>query len=154
MGNILLYVAIGLGIVFVILLILAAAGKGEGLRKWLGPIGGLVLAIVAFFGIKNATGGKDLDKIHAENERLTKELARLKDESDKLNAKYAQDKSEYEAKIANLENSLATSEAEREKAAKELADTASKTPMEWFNSLPADDKKKIKDEIDKGINWI
>lgn len=155
MNKILLYVIIGLGVVFVLLLILAIMGKGDALRKWLGPVGGILVAIVAIFGISKAgSGGGDLAKIRAENDRLEKELARLNQEAEAIKAQHEKDKAEYEAKLKSLEAQLATKSAETKELENKLANMAGKSPMEWFNSLSADDKTKIKSEIDKGINWI
>lgn len=156
MGKYFLYAAIGLGIVFLILLILAIAGKGETLRKWLGPIGGLVIAIVAIFGISAAAGGDngDLEKIRAENERIRAELDKLKAESDALNAKVAQQKAEYEAKLTTLQTQLESKEADRQKLENELKNTMQQDPLTWLKSLPVEEQKKIVKEINDGITWI
>lgn len=149
-----MYVAIGLGIVFLVLLILAMMGKGETLRKWLGPIGGLVVALVAIFGISKAGGSGDLAKIRAENDRLEKELKRLNEQAEAIKTQHEKDKQEYEAKLLDLQTKLAAKEAEAKELETKLSAAANKTPMEWFNELPAEDKTKIKDEIDKGITWL
>lgn len=154
MNDILLYAAVGLAIVFVILLILAIAGKGEVLRKWLGPIGGLVVALVAIFGIANAKGGDALKKIREENARLEKELAALKARSEKLNQEHAQEKAAYEAKVTALQTQLDTKEQERKEMASKLNKLASMTPMEWLKSMKPADREKVKEEINKDIDWI
>ena len=155
MGKYFLYAAIGLGIVFLILLILAIAGKGESLRKWLGPIGGLVIAIVAILGISGAAGGNgDLEKIRAENERIRAELDKLKAESDALNAEVAQQKAAYEAKLATLQSQLDDKEAARLKLENELKNTAQQDPLTWLKSLPIEEQKKIVKQINDGITWI
>jgi septal ring factor EnvC (AmiA/AmiB activator) len=155
MGQYFLYAAIGLGIVFLILLIFAFAGKHEQLRKWLGPIGGLVIAIVAIFGISAASGGGgDLEKIKAENERIQKELDRLKSESEALNAQVAKQKAEYEAKLAALQSQLTQKEADRLALENQLKNTAQQDPLTWIKSLPEDEQRKIVKEINDGITWI
>ncbi|HHG85185.1 MAG TPA: hypothetical protein ENJ82_10610 [Bacteroidetes bacterium] len=154
MNNILLYVALGLGIVFLVLLILAIAGKGETLRKWLGPIGGLVIAIVAIFGISQAGGGDALKKIREENARLEKELAALNERSEKLKSEHEQEKAAYEAKANALQVQLDEQEGERKELEKKLRDLAALSPMEWLKSLKPDEIAKIKEEINKDIDWI
>lgn len=154
MNDILIYVAIGLGIVFLVLLILALMGKGESLRKWLGPIGGIVVALVAIFGISKAGGSGDLAKIRAENDRLEKELKRLDEQGKAIKDQHEKDKQEYESKLQALETQLAAKDAEAKALENKLSAAANKTPMEWFNELPAADKSKIKEEIDKGITWL
>jgi cell shape-determining protein MreC len=154
MEKILIYVALGLGIVFLILLVMAMMGKGEKMPKWLGPVGGIMVAIVAVFGISKASGGGDLAKIRAENDRLEKELERLAAKRKEIDAQYEKEKQEYEAQLKTLQEKLEASETERKDLESRLASTAGKTPMEWFNSLPADEKTKIKNEIDKGITWL
>lgn len=155
MEKILLYIAVGLGVLFLVLIVLAIMGKGEALRKWLGPIGGLFVALVAIFGISKAgSGGGDLAKIRAENDRLEKELARLNQESEQIKAQHEKDRAAFEEKLKTLEVELASKAAETQVLENKLAGMASKTPLDWFNSLPAEDKGKIKSEIDKGINWI
>lgn len=155
MGQYFLYAAIGLGILFLILLIFAFAGKHEQLRKWLGPIGGLVIAIVAIFGISSAGGGSDdLDKIKAENERIEKELERLKAESAALNEQVAKQKAEYEAKLASLQAQLDQKEADRLALEKQLKNTAQQDPLTWLKSLSEAEQRKIIKEINDGITWI
>lgn len=152
MENILIYVAIGAGALFLVLLILAIAGKGEQLRKWLGPIGGLIVVIVAVLGFRNRGGGNDdLAKIRAENERIRGELEKLKVEANDLKAKYAAEKAAYEQQLASLNQQLAAKEAERKALELQLGSTASKTPLEWFNSLPESEKQKIKQSIEGKI---
>ncbi|MEM0999228.1 MAG: hypothetical protein AAGN35_19385 [Bacteroidota bacterium] len=154
MSKILLYVAIGLGIVFLVMLLMAAMGKGEALRKWMGPIGGIVIAIVAIFGITQAGGGDDLAKIRAENERLEKELKRLDEERQALATQHEKEKEEYETKLQSLQEQIASKQQEVDALETRLASTATKTPLEWFSSLSGEEKKTIKEEIDKGIDWI
>ena len=153
MKDILLYVAIGAGVLFLVLLILAIAGKGDSLRKWLGPIGGIIIAIVAVIGLMPKGGGKndDLDKIKAENERIKAELAKLKQDEAALRAQYEKDKATYEKQLADLNGQLAIKEAERKKMEAQLSATASKSPMEWYNSLSEAEKAKIRSTIEGKI---
>lgn len=152
--DILTYVGIGVAILFVVLLILAMSGKGEHLKSWLGPVGGLVVAIVAFLGLSKAGGNGDLEKIRAENERIRKEMDRLKGEYDKVNADLAQAKSEYEEKLKDLQGKLDDSEATRDQLAEQLKSTADKDPIAWLKSLPDAERKKIISEINDDITWI
>jgi hypothetical protein len=153
MNDILKYIAIGAGVFFLVLLILAALGKGETLRKWLGPIGGLIVAIVAVIGLsgKGGKGDDDLKKIREENERITKENEQLRAEAAATAKKYEADKAAYEAQLAGLNTQLAAAEAQRKALEAQLAGTATKTPLEWYNSLPAADRKKIDDHIEGKI---
>lgn len=153
MKDVLFYIAIGAGILFVILLILAIAGKGEHLRKWLGPIGGLIVAIVAIIGLLPKGGGTngDLAKIQAENARIRAELDKLKSDEAALRQKYEADKAAYEKQLADLNSQLALKEAERKRIEAQLAGTASKSPLDWFNSLPEADKQKIRNSIEGKI---
>ena len=154
MNEILKYIAIGAGIFFLVLLILAALGKGESLRKWLGPIGGLIVAIVAVIGLSGKGGGKGddaLKKIQAENDRIAKENAQLRAEADAAAKKYEADKAAYEAQLADLNTQLAAQVAQRKALEAKLGDTASKDPLAWYNSLPAADRKKIDAHIEGKI---
>lgn len=154
MNDILKYIAIGAGVFFLVLLILAALGKGEALRKWLGPIGGLIVAIVAIIGLSGKGGGKGddaLKKIREENERITKENEQLRAEAAATAKKYEADKAAYEAQLAGLNTQLAAVEAQRKALESQLAGTATKSPLEWYNSLPPADRKKIDDHIEGKI---
>lgn len=153
MGDILLYVGIGLGIVFVVLLIIAMSGNHSGLKKWLGPLGGIVVGIAVFLGAKGLSGDGDLEKIRAENKRIREELEKSKQMLADADKNLAAAREEYEGKLKSLESQLESKESERKTLEEKLKNTATQDPMEWLKNLPAEEREKIKKEINDGIIW-
>jgi uncharacterized protein HemX len=153
----LMYAAIVLGIIFVILMILGIAGKGEALRKWLGPIGGIILAIVAVLGIKSASGGggqaalqQRIKELEKERDDLKARADDLKKQADALDAQYKKDKADYEASLAPLQTKLAESESSRQQLEASLASMVGKDPLTWFNGLPEAERQRILDKHSGG----
>lgn len=155
MNDILLYSIIGVAAVILILLILVIAGKGDQVKKILGPIGILLVGLVAAFAVSKATSSsKREDEIREENERIKAEREKLKKEFDDLNAEMEKARDEFEAEDTRLEEIKEKVDAKREELKAAIDKEKEMDNSEWLNSLSEEERKKILGDIDSEITDV